>query len=412
MSIKYYFRLESKVYYITEYSMKLESKSIQEMITEKSNIYEASGKYETTLESLIEYRNDFNKWCQELMNNKSMKIYYKKYFKHNDATIMTFKRCAGNIIKTINFEPILYKEFHFIENCNNGGLIIFDKQYENKVINTFGYDFSAFYPNLLAKTDLKMPIHQGKRMKIKHLKFDKLKYGIYRCIIKSTHPEFQKVFMFSKKNLYTHYSIEFANSYKEMYNITIDLIIDDKYNAIVWDENKLMKTSDIFYDWFTNLSGIKQQYPSNYLVKHMMSYLWGYLISYKKEYYNEEDFNDLDVSYLDSDDNTEYKLLKEKYYLDSSDPSIVHTTYEVIKATNTYKYPYARLKPFLVSYARKWIGDLLVSENIIDKVIRIQTDGICLKEAYDFTHLEYYPKPEDKTTGNILWTNVNKYEKV
>ena len=68
----------------------------------------------------------------------------------------------------------------------------------------------------------------------------------------------------------------------------IDLIIDDKYNAIVWDDDKLMKASDIFYDWFTNLSGIKQQYPSNYLVKHMMSYLWGYLISYKKEYYNED----------------------------------------------------------------------------------------------------------------------------
>ena len=106
------------------------------------------------------------------------------------------------------------------------------------------------------------------------------------------------------------------------------------------------------------------------------------------------------------------KLLDEKSYLDDTSSTGIKTLYTVIKSSNPYKYPYARLKPFLVSYARAWIGDLLVSENIINKVIRIQTDGICLNAPYDFTHLEYYPKPEDKTTGNILWTNVNKYEKI
>ena len=62
-------------------------------------------------------------------------------------------------------------------------------------------------------------------MKLKKLKFDALRYGIYNCSIKSSHPEFIKVFMFSKLNLYTHYSIEFAYRNKDKYDITIELII-------------------------------------------------------------------------------------------------------------------------------------------------------------------------------------------
>lgn len=406
--IIYFYKLNQNYYYIGETNDELKIMSAEKMRKFDCIRYEANGEYEATQQSLIQFRKDFNIWAEELMNNKQMKIFYKKHFTHNDATMRTFKRCTAQL--SINFQPILYKEFYYLENCNNGGLIIFDNQYKNKTIQTYGYDFSAFYPNLLSNTDLKIPINQGKRKKIKSLK--NLRYGIYRCIIKCSHPEFQKVFMFSKLNLYTHYSIDFALRHKELYNITVEIIIDDDYNVMLWDESDLIDTTTIFSNWFNNLSAIKKQYPKNYLVKHMMSYLWGYLISYKKEYYNTEEFNELDVSYMDDDDFTEYKLYDEKYYKDDTSPTGINTTYEVIKSSNPYKYPYARLKPFLVSYARAWIGDLLITENLINDVIRLQTDGICLNKPHDFTHLEYYPKPENKTTGLILWTHVNEYEKV
>ncbi len=86
--------------------------------------------------------------------------------------------------------------------------------------------------------------------------------------------------------------------------------------------------------------------------------------------------------------------------------------YEIIKSSNPYKNDLARLKPFFVSYCRRDVGDLIISENLVDNVIRIHTDGIALDKEHDFTHLFYYPKPEEKTTGNISWSSVNSYDKV
>ena len=49
----------------------------------------------------------------------------------------------------------------------------------------------------------------------------------------------------------------------------------------------------------------------------------------------------------------------------------------------------------------------IIQENIIDNIVRVQTDGLVLYSQKDFSHLPYYPKPEDKTTGKYTWYSIN-----
>ena len=105
---------------------------------------------------------------------------------------------------------------------------------------------------------------------------------------------------------------------------------------------------------------------------------------------------------------TQYKILTEKYYYVNNQ---MITRYECIKKSKPYKYHYARMKPFLLSLGRNIIGDLIMNSGNLENVVRINTDGIVLNQAFDFASLNipYYPIPEDKTTGLIKWNNVNDY---
>jgi hypothetical protein len=48
-----------------------------------------------------------------------------------------------------------------------------------------------------------------------------------------------------------------------------------------------------------------------------------------------------------------------------------------------------------------------LQENIINNVVRVQTDGIVFNKEFNFEHLPYYPKPEEKNTGTYIWYSVN-----
>ncbi len=77
-----------------------------------------------------------------------------------------------------------------------------------------------------------------------------------------------------------------------------------------------------------------------------------------------------------------------------------------------------RIKPFLTSYCRSIMANLIIHNSGpkgIDNVIRVHTDGV----VYTNIDPELFknPKnkgiyPEEKTTGRILWKNVNVYKKI
>ena len=123
-----------------------------------------------------------------------------------------------------------------------------------------------------------------------------------------------------------------------------------------------------------------------------MSSLWGTLVSYNKVYL--KDISPYDATYKQDSEDSEYKILDNK-----------DDEYISVRSDNAYNHGLARMKPFLTAFCRNYIMKFLLEHEINELIIRIHTDGIVLSKKVDFTNLEYYPKPEDKTTGLINWHN-------
>jgi hypothetical protein len=252
---------------------------------------------------------------------------------------------------------------------------------------------------MLNSKDLLIPRCHGKKMKLESLNFDNLQFGIYKVKITCNDPNFRKVFTYSKKNTYTHYDIQFANKYKTKFNVEIELITDAEYNALIYDCD-LIPSSEIFGGWFKKLFELKTKCPKNFLLKRLLSSLWGSLTKMEKCYFTEEQMTEnLEIG--------EYELINETNMLINGE---IVTRYETIKVSKPYKYHFGRLKPFLLAFSRNTVGNLIMQCNIIQNVVRVQTDGIVTDDEYDFSKfgLQYYPVPEAKTSGTKIWENVNK----
>jgi hypothetical protein len=184
--------------------------------------------------------------------------------------------------------------------------------------------------------------------------------------------------------------------------------MDCEFNAIIYDKDDLVSCHSLFNDWFHNFMKIKPLCKGNILFKHLVSSLWGSLCKLEMVYKTVDELMDMDVS---MDNSSEYKLINETHFENG------YIRFELIKTEKPYKYNLARLKPFVLALSRNVVGDFIMDNNLMNNIIRIHTDGIVLNEEIDFTDPlsnvpNYYPKPEEKTTGNIKWVNVNKYEKL
>jgi hypothetical protein len=114
--------------------------------------YEVFKGYDATDEGLIKFKSDMIKWNEELKDNDILRIDYFKYFTHYISVLMTFKRlCKG---KYEDHDTIDSIESKWIEATHNGGLT-----YCNSGIhNSFGFDFTAFYPTLMGQYKFIIPI--------------------------------------------------------------------------------------------------------------------------------------------------------------------------------------------------------------------------------------------------------------
>ncbi|RZK10012.1 MAG: hypothetical protein EOO43_20715 [Flavobacterium sp.] len=85
-----------------------------------------------------------------------------------------------------------------------------------------------------------------------------------------------------------------------------------------------------------------------------------------------------------------------------------------VDPTDPYKYPLARMKSYLIAYARCFLSRMLVKRDLVPYVLRIHTDGIAFDREIEFpatfsyhNRNEYYPIPEDKSTGLLAWSSVS-----
>jgi hypothetical protein len=348
--------------------------------------------YDTSDEGLRSFKADFDRWSEELLTNDIMSIDYRKYYTHYSAVELTFKRlCKG---KYEHHEPIDALESSWIESTHNGGLTYCNAGEHQ----SYGYDFSSFYPCIMSKYHLTLPHKKGAEHFLKVLP-SKIELGFYRVRITSEHKDVKKVFAFSKEQVYNNVSLQHAIDLQEEFNMQIELIIDDKPNAYLYPKG--VRVSSVFGVWCDRLYKIKMMYPKNKLIKHLLSSLWGSLSrgnNIIRTFKQIQDEN-LKVS-MDGSDGSDYKILD---YTLTSDKEY----YKLQSLLNPYKYN-LRLKSFITAYGRMQISEV-ARENIAG-VLRIQTDGI----VFDRPMKLDYPLlvADAKTTGLIKWNHCNKYDEV
>jgi hypothetical protein len=298
---------------------------------------------------------------------------------------MTFKRlCKG---KYEDHEPIDGTESKWIEATHNGGLT-----YCNSGIhNSYGYDFSAFYPSLMGQYKFILPHKKGTEQHLKEIP-QILSLGFYRVKITSSHKHATKLFAFSPDDVYNNISLTHAQELEEEYGFKIDLIIDDKPNAYIYPPG--VRSSSIFGVWVDKLSKIKMKYPKNKLIKHLLSSLWGTLSQSNNiiKTWDEIQNEGLKIGMGNSFD---YKIIDYKAEKDY---------YKLQCMAQPYRHN-IRLKSFLTAYGRVKIAE--VAQTNIEGTIRIHTDGIVFNKPMKEKFVGLIK--EDKTTGKINWKGVNCY---
>lgn len=352
-------------------------------------------KYPLTYQGLKSYLISFKGWCSEL---ESEKISYRAYYTDSTAILKNFEKlCKG---KYEHFEIIKPFEIVWMNQCNNGGLIYC----KPGTYQSYGYDFKSCYPRVMGTPGFQIPTKEGKEIILDTLP-QKLQYGIYRCKVLCEDDDIRKIFSFSPKNCYTHYSLNLIRQkdIQRRFKIHIELIQDGKPNAIVFDS--LIESVKVFEGWFKRLMEVREKFPKNHLAKELLTGLWGRLCEQKKITKTVEQIENenIDVGILPKDPEMA-KAFKHQYYYGNLiiNDDNTHEYYELHEFKQNLQF---RIKPFIVSFVRSIMGT--IAFKYIENVIRVQTDNITfdsdvLKELNIPNFL-----PEQKTTGLITWKNAN-----
>jgi hypothetical protein len=168
---------------------------------------------------------------------------------------------------------------------------------------------------------------------------------------------------------------------------------------------KTVELKTLMKGWFNVMDVLlKECSKFNWLVKSLMSQAWGTLSQYKKYYVTKEESKDYDWDHLKSINFTD----KYEYYAHSFE----NGKFTIIEAKKAFKYGgLARIKPFLTEFASGFVFNMLSSNDLAKDVCRVHTDGVCFRRPVNFQalKLDYFPIPEDKTTGTLKFYNLNSY---
>ena len=314
------------------------------------------------------------------------------FFRRGDNVVTAFFKMITKKNKYDYFDKITFQEYQYFESCFNGSLTYT----ETGIFNCYGYDYSKYYPSILGNIEskFKIPFKEGVEKTI--VKLPKyLQYGFYKVKITSNNLKFDKLFKFNNRNIYCHYDVQFA---REFDDVNVELILNEP-NAFVYKGEDLIESNKIFNLWFETIKKLKDELPKNTLVKLLASSLWGYLSKSNIEIKTDNEF------FSDDFDEDEYIIIDQ----------VFKNNYSYFKLINKNKKFYStnfRLKPFITSFARCKTARTIVDNNLIDNVIRIHTDSVCLSKPFDFSKYNNELIPEDKTTGKFEFININNYVRI
>jgi hypothetical protein len=296
--------------------------------------------------------------------------------------------------KGLQVEEINQDESIWIENAQTGP-IMYGEKYEGKA---YKYDVCSMYPSIMKGQDFSIPIKRGEFSIMTQREFENreiIKYGIYRCVIKNKSNK-HKLFRFNPKNYYTQYDLAIANEL----DFEIKLIQDNQPNALIYNRDCRIQGNKLFKEYVDLLFPLKKAGIDR--AKKILNTLWGALVQ-KNEFTIQYDQS--------SDEICEIRGDKKVVSFTPTNNQCTCFAIRLAKIDKFYETNFARLGPFLLSFARMKIANIILpySEN----VKRIHTDGfictkklrkslLCIKEGNDIGQLRYEGYCSDVVIENCM----------
>lgn len=302
--------------------------------------------YETQYKEFIDHANQIKKKSLNVIN-------LFKTGTVKTTALSLFERFNKNIVCP---DPILPDEAEWINKASFAALMDAKVGYTGEAHK---YDIRSHYPSLFLTSGFHLPVKRGKFQTISELP-DIISYGIYRVKIKNTKP---MLFRSNNSNYYTHFDINRARDLK----LKIQLIQDEKPNALVYDGDARISSPLLFKTYVEYLYGLKSQNIP--FAKSILNTLWGALCQKMmcKSYYKDE------------------LVLKEDFDLMSmrltppTDTAHGQCTY--LRQEKTYLTDFARFCPFIIGKGRFVTSKMM--EPFEANIIRVHTDGFMADKKLD-----------------------------
>lgn len=329
----------------------------------KRKTYNKMIKGEKVAIDIEEEYNEYIGIAKELREKTDGKINLYK----SDSIKIEALHCWEQMTKTVlNAEPITEREAIFITSAHTSSLT-----YKEPGLY-FGhkYDFKSKFPSIM-KSQMCFPIKQGEFKQI--TEFSKyVDYGIYRCVVnRSDNPNINKLFVFNRRNFYTHIDVRRA----QQLNLSIELIQDDQVNALIYSRDKVITGYELFRSFVDYMFELKDQNVKG--SKLVLNILWGSLCQRKiNKKYIKDDAEDFVISR-----NIGFKLKPDLFKENK-------TQIEMFDNADLFVTNFARIGPFLMSKAKSDLSTVL--EPFVENCVWIHTDGFILTE-----------KPNIKTGNKI-----------
>lgn len=240
-------------------------------------------------------------------------------------------------------EKVSFDEWQLLEGSMKGGhMWTTDEEFKNG----YQYDMNNMYAYCMNRSYFEFPMREGKYMTLKPTDKIKAYFGIFKLNITKYN---KQLFKKTESQMYTTYDIETLDLIDAEYEL-----VDEENNAYVYDPETLIR-GDTFFNYMKDLYKLKLQ--GNQEVKTINSRTWGLLSEEKKCKIPLDQLNE-----------------KNSHLILTVD---IFKNYAVISQDHQpCKFTTARIKTFLLSYAKKiFIGNILskVVEN--HKIYKINTDG-------------------------------------
>ena len=335
------------------------------------------------------------------------------YRSHKNNTITFLKRLLKtkkesgkkSEYKFSHYDPVHWCEYKWYKLCANGGLTYL--RAVGKYYNCYGQDFSMSYPTDMSEISFMIPSKEGQEKTLSKLPDQSryISYGIYRVRIESDDENFKQVFKFSKYHGYTHFSLRFAFEMAKTMKIKIELIQDGEPNAYIYDKSCLIHGNELFGNWYHRILDMKTDLPANGIVKLLSSSAWGHINELSVIHKTGEQLlamtaEGIKIGNIDNYEDCQYVIVHEKFCRDT----ILFQLVDLNKPV--YKIP-IRLLPFITSFSRAKMGNLIKKYNLFDKVIRIQTDSITFSENPNLSVKGF--EFDKKISGDLEFKSLNTY---